>query len=133
MLKLLPSNTKFSRYGKTPKDPPKRAETKGQRALTQKRPKTQKRKRKIRNFYKVIYLKKNKSNGRKRPYLKCAKKRESKPQRFTATMAAWKHETAMVAKRKVKSEEERGERKFKKLGTENRKQRENRESHGVEH
>ena len=39
--------------------------------------------------------------------------------RFTATMAAWKHRTAMVAKRKVKSEEERGERKFKKIGTEN--------------
>ena len=89
MLKLLSSKTKFSRYGKTPKDPPKlakRKETEGKRALTSEllsiglkkikdkileRPKTQKRKRKIRNFYKVIYLKKKKkSSGMKRPYLK---------------------------------------------------------------
>ena len=97
MLKLLPSNTKFSRYGKTPKDPLKCAETEGQRALTSEllsiglkkikkikkkdkvleRPKTQKRKRKIRNFYKVICLKnKKKSSTRKRPYLKSARKRE---------------------------------------------------------
>ena len=109
MLKPLPSNTKFSRYRKAPKDPLKRAkrkETEGQKALTSEllsiglkkkrkskiieRPKTQKRKRKIKNFYKVIYLKEKRKVARGRGHTSEALERESKTQRFTATMATRK-------------------------------------------